>query len=164
MTDSIASRPYMPGYGIKQADEGQGLLPWSWVAERLARAHTYWVSTTRPDGSPHVMPVWGVWLDDSFCFSTGDKSRKARNLAENPRCVITCEVDDAQIIVEGVAEVTTGSELNKRFAEAYSPKYEFDMEGFGEPVYVVRASKIFGLMSSSGHFTSTATRWMFDRS
>ena len=57
-----ASRPDMPGYGILAAEAGRGLLPWSWAAERLAKARTYWLATTRPDGRPHAMPVWGVWL------------------------------------------------------------------------------------------------------
>jgi hypothetical protein len=105
---------------------------------------------------------WGVWLDDAFCFSTGSQSRKARNLAENPRCVISCEVDEAQIIVEGVAEIMIGSELNRRFAEAYGPKYEWDMEGFNEPAYAVRAAVVFGFTTAAGEFTSTATRWTFD--
>ena len=75
----------MPGYGI--SDSAEGILPWSWAAERLSQAHNYFVATARPDGRPHVMPVWGLWLDDAFYFSTGASSRKARNLAANPRCV-----------------------------------------------------------------------------
>lgn len=152
----------MPGYGILDADKGKGLLPWSWATERLVKAHTYWVATTRLDGAPHVMPVWGVWLDDVFCFSTGNQSRKARNLAENPRCVIACELGEDQIILEGVAEVVVGSELNRRFAQAYGPKYDWNMEGFDEPVYSVRATVVFGLTTSAGEFTGSATRWTFD--
>jgi nitroimidazol reductase NimA-like FMN-containing flavoprotein (pyridoxamine 5'-phosphate oxidase superfamily) len=151
----------MPGYGILDADNGKGLLPWTWVTERLIKAHTYWVATTCPDGSPHVMPVWSVWLDDALCFSTGSNSRKARNLAENPRCVITCELDQDQIIVEGVAQPNTGSESSRRFAEAYGPKYDWDTEGFNEPVYVVRPVVVFGFTTAGGGFTGTATRWVF---
>jgi len=162
MAEPKASRPHMPGYGILEADKGKGLLPWSWATERLAKAHTYWVATTRSDARPHVMPAWGVWVDDGFCFSTGSQSRKARNLAGNPRCVISCEVDGAQIMVEGVAEIIIGSELNPRFAEAYGPKYEWNMEGLNEPVYAVRPAVVFGFTTADGEFTSTATRWSFD--
>ncbi len=161
MKEPKASRPHMPGYGILEADKGKGLLPWSWATERLAKARTYWVATTRADDRPHLMPVWGVWLDDSFCFSTGSQSLKARNLANNPHCVISCETSEAQLVVEGVAEVMTGSDLNLRFADAYGPKYEWDMEGFNEPVYAVRASVVFGFSASAGEFTATATRWTF---
>src|SRR5262249_30402659 len=100
-----ASRPHMPGYGIMDADKGSGLRTWKWATERLEKAKTYWISSTRSDGRPHVMPVWGVWLDAAFCFSTGKDSRKARNLAINPNCVTSCEVGDVAIILEGVAEL-----------------------------------------------------------
>src|SRR5712691_7751987 len=58
-------------------------LPWKWATERLTRARNYWIATTRPNGQPHSRPVWGVWLDDTFYFSTG--SLAAQNLAANPR-------------------------------------------------------------------------------
>jgi hypothetical protein len=76
--------------------------------------------------------------------------------------VISCEVAEAQIIVEGVAELMIGSELNRRFADAYEPKYGWDMEGFDEPVYAVSAAVVFGFTSATGEFTRTATRWTFD--
>jgi len=156
-----ASRPNMPGYGIAEADEGKGLFPWSWAIERLSTAHTYWVATTRTTGAPHVMPVWGVVIDEMFCFSTGSQSRKARNLSDDPRIVITCEVNQDQIIVEGIAEVVTDSALKSRFAAVYGPKYEYNMDGFDEPVYVVHPKVVFGFTTAEDAFTSTATRWTF---
>ena len=161
MKEPTASRPNMPGYGILDADKGEGLLPWSWATELLVRAHTYWLATTRSNGAPHVMPVWAVWLDDRLFFSTGSQSRKARNLAEDARCVIACELDEDQIVVEGVAELVAGAAITRRFAEAYGPKYGWEMEGFSEPVYVVKPNVVFGLRSAGDLFTSTATRWSF---
>ncbi len=43
--EPVASRPFMPGYGILPADAGSGLLPWAWAVERLERSHNYWVAT-----------------------------------------------------------------------------------------------------------------------
>ena len=58
-----ATRPHMPGYGISKIKQacchGSGL----WT--RLAKTKQYWIATTRPDGSPHVMVVWGLWLEDA---------------------------------------------------------------------------------------------------
>ena len=54
-------RPHIPGYGIPTHTEG--LLPWSFALERLEKARNYWVATTRPDGRPHTVPVWGVLVD-----------------------------------------------------------------------------------------------------
>src|SRR5262245_1171592 len=81
-----ATRPAVPGYEF--STEKTGLLPWKWAVKRLKKSRQYWIATTRPDGSPHLMIIWGLWLEDSFWFSTGAKSRKARNMAENPRCVV----------------------------------------------------------------------------
>jgi hypothetical protein len=93
-------RPDIPGYGIRP--DGEGILPWSFVDERMANARNYWVATTRPDGRPHAMPLSGVWIDGSFCFGTGPGSRKARNLAENPHLVVHSESGDEVVILEGV--------------------------------------------------------------
>ena len=41
----------MPDYGILDAYEGEGLLPWDWAAERLSVSHNYLVATTRPGRS-----------------------------------------------------------------------------------------------------------------
>ncbi len=74
----IARRPYMPEYGLLDEKSGKGLLPWKWAQERLMKTPYYWVSTVRPDGRPHAMVVWGVWMKDVLYFSTGRKSRKAK--------------------------------------------------------------------------------------
>ena len=157
-----SSRPYMPGYGIQDASAGKGLLPWAWATERLIRARNYWVATTRPDGRPHAMPVWGVWLEDRFFFSSAVESRKARNLAENAYCVIGVEPADEAIILEGMAERVSDQALMRRFADAYAAKYEWDMSDFAEPVYAVRPVVVFAFNSGAGDFTGSATRWEFD--
>jgi Pyridoxamine 5'-phosphate oxidase len=59
-------------YGI--ASGRRGLLRWDWARRRLIAAHNYWVSTTNPDGRPHAMPVWGLWLNEAFIFGTARRS------------------------------------------------------------------------------------------
>ena len=157
MSEPQASRPRMPGYGSAETEE---LFPWSWAVERLERGHNYWFATTRPDGRPHAMPIWGVWCDGAFYFSTGRQSRKARNLAANPHCVVGVEVGEDAVIVEGTVEEVTEAARLKRFAEVYGPKYEWNMEGFAEPVFVVRPAVAFGF-TETGEFAATATRWTF---
>src|SRR5437763_1813695 len=88
-----ASRPHMPGYGIADADAGRGLLSWRWAEKRLEKGRTYFIATADPSGKPHVMPVWGIWLTGAFFFSTGNQSRKARNLAANNECSVVTEID-----------------------------------------------------------------------
>jgi len=155
-----ASRPHMPGYGIKPATEGKGLLPWSWAQDRLVKARVYWLSTVRPSGSPHCMPVWAVWHDDSLIFSTGSQSQKARNLATNPLCTIGLGEGDEAVVVEGKAELVNDEKLWPLFAESYKAKYGFDMSGMkSEPGYVFRPIKAFGLTTG---LADSATRWTFE--
>ena len=159
-----ASRPYMPGYGLPKGTKG--LLPWNWADERLKKSHNYWVVTTRPDGKPHLMLVWGLWMDGGFYFSTGRQSRKAKNLEANAHCVIATERADQAVIMEGVAEEVGDVELRRRFIRIYERKYDWDMSSFEEPIlslkepiYVVRPTVAFGLDEKK--FLNAATRWRF---
>ena len=157
----FASRPHMPGYGILPADQGNGLLPWTWARQRLEKTRTYFLSTMSTDGSPHCMPVWGIWLDDALLFSTGRESRKARNLAANPNCVVAVDHSKGQVVLEGVATLANNdARLWKRFARAYGVKYKFwDMSAYkAEPFYGVHPRKVFGLKPG---LTKSATRWTF---
>ena len=155
-----ASRPHMPGYGIKAATEGKGLMPWSWARQRLSQARVYWLSTVRPSGAPHCMPVWGIWHDDALIFSTGSQSQKARNLAANPVCTIAAGEDDEAVVVEGKAELVNDDGLWPIFADSYKEKYSFDMSAMkSEPVYVFRPTKAFGLTTG---LADSATRWTFE--
>jgi nitroimidazol reductase NimA-like FMN-containing flavoprotein (pyridoxamine 5'-phosphate oxidase superfamily) len=152
-----ATRPHMPGYGVPE--NKKSLLPWSWAEQRLKKSHNYWISTTKPDGSPHTMVIWGLWDKGAFYFSTGATSRKGRNLAENPHCVIATENAAEAVVVEGTATLTTDPATLKSFARAYEKKYEWDMQDSTEPVYAVRPQVAFGLYEK--RFQGSATRWQF---
>ena len=161
-----ASRPYMPGYGILDANSGRGLLPWDWAVERLTRSRNYWISTTWPDGRPHCAAVWAVWLDDAIYFSSGVQSRKAHNLAKNPNVVVCPENGDQAVSLEGVAKTTIDPETIRRFVEAYNLKYKWDLKpetvlDMG-PVFAVRPRKVLGFDSTPDEFIKSATRWEFD--
>ena len=161
MPDPKASRPHMPGYGLKAENEGKGLLPWSWARERLERSHNYWLSTVTPEGAPHCMGVWGLWIEDKFYFSTGRKSKKAHNLAHNARCVLSTENAAEAVIVEGEAALDPDPKALKRIAPAYNAKYHYgDVGEMDEPVYVVTPRVVFGLVE--GSMVGTATRWTFE--
>src|SRR5215831_17350906 len=120
-----AQRPRMPGYGVP--DTTKGLLPWKWAEVRLRMSHNYWLITVRPDGSPHAMPVWGVYHAGRFYFSTGSASRKARNLVNNRRCLVCNEKAHEAVILEGTARRVTGAALGHVLRSAgasYSRKYK----------------------------------------
>jgi nitroimidazol reductase NimA-like FMN-containing flavoprotein (pyridoxamine 5'-phosphate oxidase superfamily) len=158
--DPAADRPCMPGYGVLPADEGRGLLPWGWAEERLVAARNYWVSTVNDDGRPHAMPVWAVWLDGAVYFSTGRRTRKARNLARRPACVVSPESGAEAVVVEGSAEELADAVSLERVADAYRAKYGM---GFPpeEPVYRIRPRVVFGLVENADEFAGAVTRWRF---
>ena len=158
----------MPGYGLPTGNKG--LLPWSWADQRLKKSHNYWITTVKPGGSsdsvsPHSMVVWGLWQDGRFLFSTGSKSRKARNLAQNVNCVVCTEHAQEAVIVEGVAEIAE-VDARRKFLPKYERKYKFDMSAMKqdilslkEPVFAVRPRVVFGLWEK--HFMEKSTRWTF---
>jgi hypothetical protein len=157
------SRPHMPGYGLPKGDKG--LLPWSWAEQRLKKSHNYWITTVKPDGAPHTMVVWALWIDGRLLFSTGSKSRKSKNLAENPKCVMCTELANEAVIVEGIAEIADAA-ARRKMLPIYERKYKFDMGGMKndilsmkEPVYAVRPRVVFGLWEK--HFIGKSTRWRF---
>lgn len=159
-----ASRPHMPGYGTLGPTEGTGLLAWSWAEERLAASHDYWVATVRPDGRPHVMPVWGVWLDGAVWFSSGGRSRKARNLAADPRCTVTTDRAQEPVVLEGTAERVADLGRIGAFLDATNAKYSTDYGlDFLDPAvnatFRLSPAWAFGLVEAD--FAGSPTRWVF---
>ncbi len=65
--------------------------------------HTTWLTTINPDGSPHVTAVGAVWLDGAFWFQTGAGTRKAKNVARDPRCAVGVSVKEFDLVVAGTA-------------------------------------------------------------
>ncbi len=162
-TNPKPSRIHATGYGFPEGTKG--LLPWSWADQRLKKSHNYWITTVKPDRSPHTMIVWGLWQDGRFLFSTGSKSRKARNLAKNPKCIVCSELAQEAVIVEGVVEIADVP-ARRKFLPVYEKKYEFDMKSMKddilsmkEPVFAVRPKVVFALWEK--HFQSKSTRWKF---
>lgn len=154
----------MPGYGVPKSRKG--LLPWRWADDRMKKSHNYWITTVKPDGSPHTMVVWGLWLDRRFLFSTGRHSRKARNLAENRGCVVCTEKANEAVILEGVGEEVVDVAVRRKFLRLAERKYAFDMGPFEEdilslkePIFAVRPKVAFGL--DERNFANAATRWRF---
>jgi hypothetical protein len=156
MTTPLLGRPQMPGYGVP--DELDDALPWSWAEERLSDCRNYFVASTRPDGRPHAMPVWGVWVHGMFVFSTAITSVKSKNLIANPACVVTAELGPDALVLEGDAKITPLAELPD-FVDTYKEKYDYTIEE--GPVWAVRPRVAFGFVEDDS-FAQTATRWRWD--
>ena len=154
----------MPGYGLLAPTEGAGLLTWAWAEQQLARSRNYWLATVRPDGRPHVMPVWGMWNEGAFWFSSSNASRKTRNLGGNPRCTVTTEDAANPVVLEGVASRVTDIQSLTRVLEwenaKYGTDYSIDMlDPAANACFRVRPTWAFGLQAID--FTGSPTRWEF---
>jgi PPOX class probable F420-dependent enzyme len=158
MSEPAADRPHMPGYGI--AEDTEGMLPWAWARERLADTRNYFIASVRPDGRPHVMPVWAVWLDGRLWFSTARTSVKARNLYANPRITVTMERGNEALILEGTAAVEEDHAVLGPVWDAYKAKYEWDVSG--ESMFRVTPGVALAFIESAEEFATAATRWRFD--
>jgi nitroimidazol reductase NimA-like FMN-containing flavoprotein (pyridoxamine 5'-phosphate oxidase superfamily) len=155
-----SSRPFAPGYGFPESKDKKGMLPWTWVAKKMGLCHTFWLATIHDhDGRPHIMPVWGVWLEDAFFFSTARKSRKGRNLAANPACTITNDDGREAVIVEASASELKDQATLQRVTAAYKKKYKMDPSGMNEPIFVARPRTVFAFVEKT--FPKSATRWTF---
>jgi Pyridoxamine 5'-phosphate oxidase len=153
----IVERPGMPvGYGISA--EAAGHVSWAWVAEQLSASRSYWVCTTRDDGRPHAMPVWGVWQADRLMFSTDPTSLKARNFAARPDVVVHLESGDEVVVVEGrVAPMDV--ELIAAFCEACEVKYSNrpDPDNEAHGLYQLDPDRVLAWRETD--FTTSATRF-----
>jgi PPOX class probable F420-dependent enzyme len=148
-------------YGVPTDGSGGERLPWSWAVEQLTAARNYWICTSRQDGRPHAMPVWGIWQDGAVWFSTHPDSAKGRNMARDPRIVIHLESGDDTVVLEGRVEHPSDPAALKRFVDAYEKKYGYRIEQgrASEGVYVLRPT--IAHTWTEKDFPRTAARWVF---
>jgi nitroimidazol reductase NimA-like FMN-containing flavoprotein (pyridoxamine 5'-phosphate oxidase superfamily) len=115
--------------GKLDARFSQATEPVSWerVSDTLTAAELYWLTTIRTDGRPHITPLVGAWVDDSFVFCTGPEEQKARNLEHGTAVAVTTGVntwnDGLDVVIEGHAERVTGLDTLTRLADAIREKY-----------------------------------------
>ncbi len=147
----------MPGYGMPTG--AKGLLSWAWAEQRLRKSHNYYLMTVRPDARPHAMPVWGIWVDQRFYFSTGAQSVKARNLAGNTSCVICTDKAAEAVVVEGTASPVVDAARIATLSSSYAKKYKsFELDPKLGPIFELRPKVAFGLREKT---FKAMTRWTF---
>ena len=145
-------------YGVPANLEGS--LSWDWARDRIADSHNYLITTVRPDSRPHSMVVWGIWLDNAYYFSTGSTTRKSKNLAANPHCVVCNENIAEAVIVEGQARQLAVGEIPQAAFGLYQKKYGWKLDPDLGPVFKVTPRVVFAMPEKL--FPAGATRWIFD--
>ena len=103
------------------------------LAFLVARPRTGKLATVRPDGRPHVAPIWFDLDGDQLFFTTWHKSAKAANLRHSP-WVSLCVDDEAPpfafVKIDGTAEFTDNPAELRRWATRIAGRYMG--EGLGE--------------------------------
>jgi len=157
--DIRAGLPQVPAvYGLKPRAR---YLPFRRAEDRLARSHNYWICTTRADGRPHSIPVWGFWMEGAFYFGTARSSRKARNLARNPAVSGHLDSGDHVVIREGTAvEISHDQRATlKKLDAASRAKYKMPLTTIPGETVLYRVQPCVVLAWTEKEFPKNATRW-----
>jgi PPOX class probable F420-dependent enzyme len=96
------------------------------IAARLEGPQNIWFASVRPDGRPHLVPIWFVWHDGKAWISTGNGSRKHRNIQKNPHVSISLEDGTNPLVIEGTAHEETDAAVRDTLAPLFQKKYEWD--------------------------------------
>ena len=137
--------------------------------------HSPWLVTINRDGSPHVTGVGITWIDGAVWFVTGERSRKGRNLARDPRCSISVATEEFDLVVEGEAELVKDPELvadiaRRAAAEGWPARVdesgtaitaEFSAPSAGPPPWSVYRMKPKEATALATVDPGGATRWRF---
>lgn len=94
----------------------------------LAQPYLARIATVRPDGRPHVVPIWFWWDGTSAYMETPPDSVKATNLRHNPHCALTVDITEgglrfAAVIMEGTVELLTDRQVQLEMATKVYTKY-----------------------------------------
>jgi hypothetical protein len=156
---------------VARLDQGLTLAPGSGGPDR----HSSWLATINDDGSPHVTGIGALWFEGAFWFETGDGTRKAKNLARDPRCTLSVATHDFDLVIDGearkITEPTTVATMAERWAAGGWPARvdstgqaltaEFSAPSAGPPPWFVyrltpNVATALGTAEPGG-----ATRWRF---
>src|SRR3954465_11603664 len=103
------------------------------IARLLAHEPVVWLSTVRPDGTPHVIPIWFSWDGESVLIATKPHAKKVANLRTNPRVILALGEPDDDFdvgLVEGLAEIVD-SPAGEVLPPAHLAKYRDAMAEIG---------------------------------
>ena len=114
----------------------------------LSERHLATLTTLRPDGSPHVVPVGFTWDGDAGLARviTWTTSKKHRNAADHPdgRAVV-CQVDGRRwLSLEGPATAVTDADACRQAEARYAERYREPRSREERSVIEIRVDRILG--------------------
>ncbi len=103
------------------------------IDRRLRAEPIIWLSSVRPDGRPHLVPVWFVWDGAAVLIFSKPAAQKVRNLRHNPQVMLALDsADEGEdvVLLEGRAELL-GDGAPQSTLPAYAEKYAALMARIG---------------------------------
>ena len=127
-----------PGPPDRDQQKGMGVLDLTneqdvHCDQRLRSEQIIWLGSTRPDGQPHVVPVWFDWDGRTLIIFSQPGNQKVKNLRHDPRVTLHLEtVNDGSdiVIVEGTAELLS-EPASEVVSAAYLEKYATGISNIG---------------------------------
>jgi len=98
----------------------------------LASEPVVWLSTVRPDGAPHLVPVWFTWDGEALTVFSKPTAQKVRNARSNPRVMLALGAADEDFDVsmaEARVELLEGPV--RHLPDAHLRKYGQPMAALG---------------------------------
>lgn len=151
--------PPTPIPNYKLPTNTDALLSWAFVDQHMSAAMFYWISTTRPDGRPHAVPVWGIWYGNRLYFEGSPLTRWAQNLAHNPHIAVHLPSAEQVVLIEGRVQVFNDDDLTAAewalLDTTFRTKYAID---WGSPYMVVHPH---AALAWDAPTLGRMTRWTF---
>ena len=95
------------------------------VKHRLTTESNIWLATVRPNGTPHLAPIWFVWVEDKAYVCTSAESVKARNMQAQPIVSFSLENGNAPVVLEGRAHPIES--VPPVVVDAFQRKYDWNI-------------------------------------
>jgi len=113
--------------------------------KRLQEAPIVWMATVRPDGRPHLVPVWFAFADDKIYCCIEPGSVKGKNLLANPQTSVALEEGKHPIICEGQADFLA-QPWPAPVVRAFVSKYDWDISKDEQYTALVQVSPVKWMM------------------
>ncbi|HZY41327.1 MAG TPA: pyridoxamine 5'-phosphate oxidase family protein [Anaerolineae bacterium] len=95
------------------------------VKHRLTTETNLWLATVRADNTPHLVPIWFVWVEGRAYVCTSADSVKARNMLDNSSVAFALENGNAPVVLEGCAKPIESAP--PAVIDAFQRKYDWNI-------------------------------------
>ncbi len=122
--------------------------------ELLSKSDICFIATTKPNGNPHVVPIWFIWHKGKIYFETDKTTVKFANIRKHNR-IMLCFGGKNTYLVEGSVKWFAENELGFPIRKLYQKKYGTDMDDS----YITDNTLIFEVMADKTQSWHYAPLW-----